>query len=516
MKDKMKNLNYNLFLQTSDTKLAKFCEEVFSLADRHPRILEMISSDQDALGLKKKKFRLLDREYEKEKHPNLPGLPAEASAKSVEPSTLHAGRPRMRPEIVLLFMCLRGYYGSVTDKSAVERYRDSMTLYVLFGNLNMRMPKPTTILDNLNCLTENTRSFVMRCQLNDALELGLDDFETVVFDSTSVKASSSWPTDAGVILRLLERAYAFSVNLDDFGVKSIPLFYLEDWFGKLKKLLFKINTARGTKKCKKQKKLRRLYDDFLETAMKAHEYLVRQWEKRLSSVYSIDLKPSVKQALKRLARQIEDDLLAAAGVIYYADDRMFNDVTLPASDKILSVSDTTAAFIKKGDRNAVVGYKPQLARSSNGFVTAIIVEKGNPADSANLLPLTKTHAENTGVVPKFVSADDGYSSGAGRSACLDFGVEDVCLSGAVGKKITPDALWESDAYVAGRRNRSAVESLMFTLKYVFEFGELRRRGLENATAEMMEEVIAYNIMRKLLLVERLDREKIEEELKKTA
>ena len=129
--------------------------------------------------------------------------------------------------------------------------------------------------------------------------------------------------------------------------------------------------------------------------------------------------------------------------------------------------------------------------------------------------MTRAHAENTGVVPLFVSADDGYSSGAGRSACLEFGVRDVCLSGAVGKKITPEHLWDSEEYVSGRRYRSAVESLMFTLKYVLEFGRLRRRGLENVLAEMTEEVIAYNVLRKLLLVERRERERENGELKKT-
>jgi hypothetical protein len=77
----------------------------------------------------------------------------------------------------------------------------------------------------------------------------------------------------------------------------------------------------------------------------------------------------------------------------------------------------------------------------------------------------------------------------------------------VGKKITPEELWESEEYISGRRQRSAVESLMFTLKYVFEFGFLRRRGLDNVRAEMTEEVIAYNIRRKILLQEQLQREK---------
>ena len=82
----------------------------------------------------------------------------------------------------------------------------------------------------------------------------------------------------------------------------------------------------------------------------------------------------------------------------------------------------------------------------------------------------------------------------------------MCLSGAVGKKITPPELWESEEYIMGRKKRSAIESLMFTLKYVFEFGQLRRRGIDNVRAEMTEEIIAYNIRRKILLQEQLQRE----------
>jgi hypothetical protein len=48
-----------------------------------------------------------------------------------------------------------------------------------------------------------------------------------------------------------------------------------------------------------------------------------------------------------------------------------------------------------------------------------------------------------------------------------------------------------------RRNahteRSAIESLVFTLKESFEFGEMVRRTRENVLAEMLEKVEAYSI-----------------------
>ena len=38
-----------------------------------------------------------------------------------------------------------------------------------------------------------------------------------------------------------------------------------------------------------------------------------------------------------------------------------------------------------------------------------------------------------------------------------------------------------------------MESLLFTLKESFEFGEMMRRTHENVLAEMLEKVLAYNI-----------------------
>ncbi len=502
MKDMLKNLNSNLFLHTSNTELADFAEEVLFLGEKFPEIYRRINTDQDALGLQKKLLRQLDAEYVRNQTEDLPGLNCQATGTTLIDLDLEIGRPRMRPEIVLLFTCLRGYFGSVTDQDVCCRINDSMTLYVLFSNLNIKLPAPTTILENINCLSRETRDFILRCQLEDIMNCGFDDFTYALFDSTSVQASSCWPTDAGVICRLLERVFVYGEKLEDFGIKSIPVFYFKDWLKELKELLFKINNARGTAKCGKKKKLKKLYDDYLKTAHKAYEYLLRIFELRSVAIGSAELPPSIKLQLEEIHDRMEDDLLAISSVLYYSEDRVFNDIALPASEKILSLSDSTAAFIKKGQRNPVIGYKPQLCQSGNGFVTGMLLGSGNTSDSASLFPLALLHADNTGVVPEFISADDGYSSGKGYNACLEFGVGDVCLSGAVGKKIIPDELWDSEEYFSGRRKRSAIESLMFTLKYVFEFGRLRRRGQENVRAEMTEEIIAYNLRRKIQLEEK--------------
>ena len=63
--------------------------------------------------------------------------------------------------------------------------------------------------------------------------------------------------------------------------------------------------------------------------------------------------------------------------------------------------------------------------------------------------------------------------------------------------------WKSQPYRQARAERSAIESLVFTLKEGFEFGEMVRRTHENVLAEMLEKVLAYNISQIIRMRKRL-------------
>lgn len=512
MKYKLKTADFNLFLLPSNTEMTEFIEEVQNLGEMFPEIYRMIEKDQDELAKSKKAIRILDQIYVHEKNSDISGFQLDSPPGIRQaPASLGEGRPRMSPELVFLFIGLRGYWGSVSDRDAYEKMRDSMTLHVLFSNMGVSIPGVTTILENINCVTTATHNYIYRCQLKHIRKEGLDDFLSVQLDSTSAKASSSWPTDAGVILKLLSRVYACGGKLNRFGVEPFKDFYMPTWLKELKALLFEINNTGS----KKEKKLKSLYGRYLKTAHKALEYLSRTLESRLPEAEKTDRLPSVRLALEEILGVMEDDLLALSAVLYYSEERIFNGVVLPSPQKILSISDSSAAFIKKGQRESVIGYKPQLCRSAKGFVTALILEKGNISDSENLSPLVARHKANTGVTPKFVSTDSGYASKKGYLDCIGLGVEDVCIGGSKGKALLPEELWLSEEYVCGRRMRSAVESLMFTLKYVFEFGQPRRRGLENVRNEMIEKITAYNFV-KVLRMKRERRNAKEDPLEKAA
>jgi hypothetical protein len=106
----------------------------------------------------------------------------------------------------------------------------------------------------------------------------------------------------------------------------------------------------------------------------------------------------------------------------------------------------------------VVGYRPQLARSGSGFVTVLVLPRGNAADSPHLIAMVKEQITNTGIIPAMTSADDGHSSQQGREEVLGLGVKVVSISRGPRQEAHRGAAMEEPALPtgAGRSQRDRV------------------------------------------------------------
>ena len=110
-----------LIWASCDCEMKKVLDEALSLLAGHPKILGRIEADQDAVGKTRQAAQTLPL-----------GLSAE-TVPVTENLTLAQGRPRMKPELVYVFLVLRGYLGSIGDHEARDRLLDSTTvqLYLL-------------------------------------------------------------------------------------------------------------------------------------------------------------------------------------------------------------------------------------------------------------------------------------------------------------------------------------------------------------------------------------------------
>ena len=220
---------------------------------------------------------------------------------------------------------------------------------------------------------------------------------------------------------------------------------------------------------------------------------MEQVSTRVGAVAALDVRPSQKELAARAVGRMRADLDALDTVRAACEARVLREEKVPMSAKILSLSDPDVGFISKGQRDPVIGYKPQVARSGAGFITGLLLPKGNAPDSQQLVPMVAEVIARTTVVPRVVSVEDGYASAANVQALEARKIEIISINGAKGRALTAPADWESDAYADARDKRSAVESLMFTLKHGFDFGEVARRGLPAVLAELLEKALAYNL-----------------------
>lgn len=168
---------------------------------------------------------------------------------------------------------------------------------------------------------------------------------------------------------------------------------------------------------------------------------------------------------------------------------------MPAEEKTYSLADADAYMIQKGGRDPLVGYKPQIGRSAEGFISCFEVQRGNPGDSKRLEPMVRLHRKNTSVIPFSVSTDDGYSSGPNLDALTQMHVQQVSFSGAKGRKILGEETYQLPEYEKMRNDRSAVESSIFTFKQKCNMRRFCRHGLAGVRKDMAEAVLAYNLWR---------------------
>lgn len=495
LKFKLEQRTLDVILSNQDTELKEILLEGIRLLDYDPGIVNQIQQDIDLHAKKKKAYRLEEKTWYLHLTGDLPGIDKILRREiAVGDIKLLNGRPRkLDAEAALLMMLVRAYFDSVTSTVAVERIVDSKLIDSYFESRGMEMPSANTILDHINAISNATREYIFQAQLRKIMDEELDPMEIVAVDSFSISANTDWPTDSRIMMRLLRRAYRRGNRLDTIGLHGCTDAYIEKWFQALKAIDFNLNCVAG--KPHSKRKMKKLYRRFLKTVDKILVRLIRHYIECLPDWEHVSLSPSRRRLLDAVTEGITQDISEVIRVYQYASDRVFRAMTLPAPEKILSLSDRCASFIQKGEREAVIGYKPQVCRSGNGIVTGCEIEQGNPKDSTRLCPVIKAHMKNTASTPVVVTVDDGYSSKGVREKLLSLGISTVSINGSKGKRITPTEQWESEAYKAARDSRSAVESMIFTLRFKFQLYRFSRRGIESVTAEFTEKCIAYNLWR---------------------
>lgn len=390
-------------------------------------------------------------------------------------------------------LVLRGCYGSVSNQEVVELIHDSKTIESIMEYYGCKKLAPNTMRENLNHISASTRNMIFQCQIQFIQDELLDNFTEILIDSTAVSGNTAYPTDIIILNKLLHRIDKSLDKLELFGINGRKNKETENLLKEIDSLVTSVSLSLGSNNKKVKQKRKKNAKKLFNKARKLINIFLEQQSELQTSWEEINLPPDKVFALDKLWGLIEQDLEDVEGVLFYSALLLLKKKNIPSGNKKLSISDPDVGYIQKGGRIPVIGYKPQIARSGNGFICGCIVPNGNASDSSMFMPVLEQVIANTLVIPSIVSVDDGYSSQENLDKALDMEIPTVSFSGSKGKKLTED-FWDTTTNKYARNQRSAVESIMFTLKFCHEFGQLTRRGIAQVNAEQLEKVIAYNFM----------------------
>ena len=516
-------LEQGLLLEAElSSDLNDLVKDAIEIADSYPEIIQEVDHDLDIHGLKKKAMREADRRYFEKLNPTFDSMTDPLDPVTC-PLDLEGGRPRMPAIIVYVLLLLRGWIGGPKSTEFRLILKESITLHRFFETHQFQIPGASTVADNVNAVRESTLHLILRSQLGHAKAKKLDTFEKIVIDSTSVSANSKYPTDSNLLAALAMRMTGLFGRLRKLKLgfpdwaKQVFAIRAREIAGEIELQAKRIGMMSGKQNVKTQRKvlyakiytrvgrLVRVFGPILATASKA--------------VAKASLPPSKARAVAKLIEQSQRDLESIERISAYSRKRIFRDEMAPASDKVISISDEDTAIIKKGGWETESGYKPQLAFSGKGLAAAHYLPRGNAADSGQLLNVLEADEQNTGVVPKDISLDDGYTNRKMREEYMakhKGRVEVFSFAGAKGRSAIDQETYESDDYRKARNSRSAVESRIFTLKFNHGYEDVMRRGLEAVRHEQLTKVLSYNIRRIVWLRKEKACAKRSEVLKKDA
>jgi hypothetical protein len=475
-------------------------KEAVLLWYEHPEIEDRINIDIALESSIKKEDRLIEKRFYQQLSPMLKNTAGETmlddfESKEVGLYKMEDGRPRLLSAFgVYIFWVLHGYLGSFNKAKNYGRMQDSLFLRDLLGRLGMsEFPSVQCLNDYMNLLSTGTIECIFYSHIAYAEEHNLTSLLHLLGDSTFLQANSEFPTDSNLVYRLVQKAFIQSQSLKDHlngNMKNFPLKQMGEWLKELDCLDFEIIMTMGRKGGKEVRTA--VYRKLIKRLEYVIKHLKFNQAHLADGLAANPCSPKVNRMLNDKFEHINECISFAEITSDNCQKRVLEGQKVDAKDKVYSISDPDAFMVCKGQRVPIIGYRPTYTFTRNGFYCDLHIESGNPSDSAVFQTISKRLKERFPSLDTF-NVDDGYASAKNYTYATEtLKIKHISMSGAKGKKCTPEELYNSDKYRQLRKDRSAVESFIGVGKSYYEMDRLSSRGLTKVRRELMAKMTAAN------------------------
>jgi len=385
-----------------------------------------------------------------------------------------AGRAGMSGEQVLRAALLKQMHAWSYDDLAFHLC-DSET-FRSFCRIGMMdaAPKRSCLAENIKRVEPSTFEEVNRLVVGHAKKKGVESGSKIRVDSTVIDANIHHPLDSRLlfdVVRVLTRLLKKSTR------HSSRIKYSNHTKRAKRRSLGILNARSMAHRVP-------LYRELLELTQRTITYA-----SHAVTVLGTLASPRAWRAADRLQRVIE----LGNKVVDQTRRRVFEQASVPATEKIVSLFEPHTDVIVKDRRQTLYGHKVFLNVGASGMILDLLLERGNPADSTRVMPMLERHRALMGKAPSQAAFDAGFTSKANIENARHFGVKDASFA----KKGSIDVLaggCSPERHKLLQRFRAGVEGIISFTKRCFGFGRCFWRGYQSFQAYAWASVLSTNLM----------------------
>jgi transposase, IS5 family len=199
--------------------------------------------------------------------------------------------------------------------------------------------------------------------------------------------------------------------------------------------------------------------------------------------------------LGRLVGELAETITATERLLAQTDQRLAGNRVIP--DRLVSLADPDARPIRKGkpQHPTQFGYTLLVAECERGFIADHRLQRGNPPDAPQLVPVVERVIAVTGRLPGTVVGDRGFGTAANDQAVEALGVKHVGLQRNGTPGTARRAVERTRAFRRLRNWRVGIEARISHLKRSFGLRRTRLRRLGGARTWVGLGIFAYNLQR---------------------
>lgn len=340
-------------------------------------------------------------------------------------------------------------------------------------------PSKSTLQRNLKCVRAETLERVNRALVRYAQAQGIEDGQRLRSDSTVIEVAIHEPTDSSLLVdcvRVLTRL------LKDAG-EYVALSFINHHKRAKRRAMAIQHAAKPEQRLPLYKDLVKVAGNTVASAQASVEKLEQKFP----------LEAFEQPELGKLRDLLQHYIKLAEKVLDQTRRRVFNNETVPAPEKIVSIFEPHTDIIRKDRRETLYGHKVFLTGGASGLIIDCVVERGNPTDSTKAVKLAQRAMKVLGATPEQIVFDGGFSSRDNLGEIKALGIRDVAFSKAPGLAIK-EMVKHTWLYQRLRNFRAGIEGIISFVKRCFGWDRCAWRSYGSFRAYTWGSVIAANLV----------------------